>query len=104
MGLRFAPSAWNIWEPLETYFLMVWDDERTPSDQWRWWCVKCTCTHACVSACVYLCVSVCARGTWLDSHPGAPVCVSLETSSSPVPRLFLSSWSSMVPFPTGQSC
>ena len=31
-------------------------------------------------------------------------CVSLETSSSPVPRLFLSSWSSMVPFPTGQSC
>ena len=79
MGLCFAPSAWNIWEPLEIYFLMVWDDKRTPGDQWWWWCVKCTCMHACVSARVYLCVYVCVHGTWLDSHPGALVCVPVRS-------------------------
>ena len=92
MGLCFAPSAWNIWEPLEIYFLMVWDDERTPGDQWWWWCVKCTCMHACVSARVYLCVYVCVHGTWLDSHPGALVCVPLETSGGRRKDSFPPTW------------
>ena len=39
-----------------------------------------------------------------DIPADSVTCVSLETSSSPVPRLFLSSWSNMVPFPTGRSC